>query len=88
MCSSICLVASKSTLWKKDITIPGLELIATHVAARLTKNIKAALKDLNIRSLTTWTDSTVALHWLRDQGNYKVFVKNRFNINANIVNNT
>ena len=71
------LVASKSRLSKKDITIPRLELIATHMAANLATKIKAALKDLNIRSVTGWTDSTVVLHWLRDQGSYKVFVENR-----------
>ena len=57
--------------------IPRLELIATHMAANLATNIKAALKDLNIRSITEWTDSTVVLQWLRDQESYKVFVENR-----------
>ena len=60
------LVASKSRLSKKDITIPRLELIAAHMAANLATNIKAALKDLNIRSVIGWTDSTVVLHGLRD----------------------
>ena len=46
------LVVSKARLPKKDITIP--ELIATHMTAYL------ALKDLDIRSVTGWTDSTVA----------------------------
>ena len=45
------LIASKSILSKKDITIPRLELIAAHMAANLATNIKAALKDLNIRSV-------------------------------------
>ena len=71
------LVASKSRLSKKDITIPRLELIAAHMAANLATNIKAALKDLNIRSVIGWTYITVVLHWLRDQGSYKVFVENR-----------
>ena len=47
------------------------------MAANPATNIKAALKDLNIRSVTGWTDSTVVLHWLRGKGNYKVFVENR-----------
>ena len=49
------------------------------MAANLAKNIKAALKDINIRSVTdrTWIDRTVVLHWFRDQGNYKVFVENK-----------
>ena len=36
------------------------------MAANLATNIKAALKDLNIRSVIGWTDSTVVLHGLRD----------------------
>ena len=47
------------------------------MAANLATNIKAVLKDLCIRSDTGWTDSTVVLYWLRDQGSYKVFVENR-----------
>ena len=47
------------------------------MAVNLATNIKAALKDLNIRSVIGRTDSTVVLHWLRDHGSYKVFVENR-----------
>ena len=47
------------------------------MAANLATNIKAALKDLNIRSVIGWVDSTVVLHWLRDQGSYKIFVETR-----------
>ena len=39
--------------------------------------VKAAEKDLSIRSVTGWTDSAPVLHWFRHQGNYKVFVENR-----------
>ena len=47
------------------------------MAANLATNIKAALKDLNIRSLTGWKFSTVVLHWLRDQASSKKFIENR-----------
>ena len=63
------LIASKSRLSKKDITIPRLEFIVTR--------IKAALKGLNIRSLPGWTDSTVVFTLVEGSGNYKVFVENR-----------
>ena len=52
-------------------------LLATHMTANVATNLKAALKDFNIRSVAGWTDSIVGLHWLRDQGNYIVFVENR-----------
>ena len=71
------LVASKSINSKKDVTISRLELIAIHMAVNLTTSFKAALKNLNIKSVTGWTDNTVVLHWLRYQGSYKVFVENR-----------
>ena len=47
------------------------------MAANLATNIKAALKDSNIRSVIGSTESIVVLHWLRDQISYKVFVENR-----------
>ena len=75
------LIASKSRLSKRDMTIPRLELIAAHMATNLAANIKEALPSQNIRSLTCWTDSTVALQRLKDKGvgggSYKVFVANR-----------
>ena len=54
------------------------------MATNLTTNIKAALKDLELRSVTRWTDSTIVLHSLRDQENFKVIVENRV---KNILNN-
>ena len=54
------------------------------MATNLTANIKAALKDLKLRSVTRWTDSTIVLHSLRNQENFKVFVENRV---KNILNN-
>ena len=47
------------------------------MAANLATITKAALKDLNIRSVKGWTDSTAVLHWLRDQRSYKIFVEKR-----------
>ena len=73
------LIASKSRLSKRDMTIPRLELTAAHMATNLAANIKEALPSQNIRSVTCWTDSTVVLQWLKDKRLYKVFVANRAN---------
>ena len=70
------LIASKSRLSKRGMTIPRLELIAAHMATNLEANIKEALPSQNIRSVTCWTDSTAVLQWLKDKGRYKVFVAN------------
>ena len=65
------LIASKSRLSKRDMTISRLELIAAHVATNLAANIKEALPSQNIRSVTCWTDSTVVLHWLKDKWDFQ-----------------
>ena len=71
------LIASKSRLAKKNLSIPRLELIAAQMTSNLANNIKNALVSQNIRNFVAWSDSTVVLHWLRDSGEYKVFVSNR-----------
>ena len=71
------LITAKSRLSKKDLTIPRLELVAMHMAANLCQNLKTALKGKPIQNFYGWTDSSVALHWVRGKGNYKQFVNNR-----------
>ena len=39
------LVASKSRISKRDLTIPRLDLVSTYIACNLISNVKAALKN-------------------------------------------
>ena len=72
------LLAAKSRLAKKGLTIPRLELVSAHMASNLMANVKDALQDQPIRSVCGWLDSTVALHWIKGGGSiYKQFVANR-----------
>ena len=71
------LLAAKSRLAKKGLTIPRLELVSGHMAANLLANIRSSLTGLPVRSCYGWLDSSVALHWIKGQGNYKQFVSNR-----------
>ena len=74
------LLAAKSRLAKKGLTIPRLELVSAHMAANLAENVKNALEGHPVRSVHGWLDSTVALHWIRGGGSaYKQFVANRVN---------
>ena len=57
--------------------MPRLELVSAHMAENLAINATDALKGYPVRSVNGWTDSTVALHWIRGKGNYKQFVHNR-----------
>ena len=59
---------------KRNLAIPRLELIAAQMSANLSENIKNALNNQNVRNCYAWSDSTVALHWMKYKGEYKVFV--------------
>ena len=71
-------MASKSRLSKQGLTIPRLELISGHMAVNLATNVRKILEGFPVvEDIQCWLDSTVALHWLRDQGEYRQFVSNR-----------
>ena len=57
------IVASKSRLAKKGLTIPRLEL--------------ESLMGFPVRNTFSWLDSTVALYWIKGNGEYKQFVNHR-----------
>lgn len=71
------LVAAKSRLSKKGLSIPRLELVSGHMSANLLDNVKGVLQDSPVRNTYGWLDSTVALHWIRGKGEYRQFVHNR-----------
>ena len=48
------------------------------MACNLISNVKSALKNQNVKSVTRLTD-TVVLYWLNRQGRYNQFVLNRVN---------
>ena len=71
------LVAAKSRFAKKGLTIPRLELVGAHMAMNLLVNVRNALDNVPTPQLYGWIDSTVALHWIKGNGQYKQFVANR-----------
>lgn len=71
------LVADQSGLAKEGLTIPHLELVFAHMATNLLMNIRNALDNLPTPKVYGWLDSTVALHWIKGNGQYKEFVANR-----------
>ena len=46
------------------------------MSANLVRNVKKALENLPIQNVYGWLDSTVALHWIKGNGEYKQFVSN------------
>lgn len=73
------LLASKSRLSKKNLTIPRLELVAAHMAANILENSSHALKMFPLAKSVAWSDSTVVLYWIKGNCQYKQFVSNRVN---------
>ena len=71
------LLGSNSRLSKKGLTMPKLELVASHMTANTLQNTCEALAGFPINRVVGWSDSSVALHWIKGNGKYKQFVKNR-----------
>ncbi len=61
----------------QGLTIPGLELVSAHMVINLVTNVSNALQGLPKPRIFGWLDSSVALHWIRGNGQYKQFVANR-----------
>ncbi|GFY44580.1 uncharacterized protein TNIN_435861 [Trichonephila inaurata madagascariensis] len=60
----------------KGTSIPGLELLACTIGARIADSVK---KDLHMENVdvTYWSDSMDALHWIKRDGPWATFVANR-----------
>ncbi|GFY34492.1 DUF5641 domain-containing protein [Trichonephila clavipes] len=74
---SVILVRAKSRVAPlKPLSIPRLELMACCVGARLINSIFKALNMPDLK-VTLWSYSTTALWWIKEYGNWSVFVANR-----------
>lgn len=71
------LVAAKARLAKQRLTIPRLELVTGHMAVNSVDNIRRVLDGFPVTSVHCWLDSSVALHLIRGNGEYRQFVANR-----------
>lgn len=73
------LVRSKTRVAPvKPVSIPRLELFASHLLSLTVKSLQPLRTRLNIKTVYLFTDSTVVLSWLRTPPHKpKVFVANR-----------
>ena len=71
------LVTAKSRLAKQGLTIPRQELVSAHMTVNLINNVKEALTGFLVEGVYGRLDSSVALHWIKGNGDYRQFVANR-----------
>ena len=71
------LVCARSRLAKRNLAIPRLELVSGHMAVNLATNVKTALAVHPPPIIHCWLDSSVALYWIKGQGEFRQFVSNR-----------
>lgn len=75
--SSALLCAKSRVAPTKQVSLPRLELCASLVLAELLQTVVAILSP-NLNNIHRWTDSTIALCWIRGEPNrWTVFVANR-----------
>ena len=73
------LTASKTRVTPlKELLIPRLELMSAWILAQLVSTIRTALSSqLKLDGIRYWFDSKTALCWIRNQGEWKQFVRHR-----------
>ena len=71
------LLVAKSRIAPRDLSIPRMEHIAAHMLSRLMNHVKEVLKDRPIDDYHRWVDSTTVQYWIKGQGTWSQFVRNR-----------
>ena len=79
--TSAKLLTSKSQVAPlKKLTIPRLELMLARILAQLMDTVKLALESqLKVNRVRYWLDSSTALCWIQNRGEWKQFVRHRVN---------
>ena len=73
------LLVGKSRIAPREKSIPRLDLVAAHTLSRLMQYVKEVLKDQHVEEYHCWVDSTTVLYWIKGQGTWSQFVRNRTN---------
>ena len=71
------LLAAKGQLAKLGLTVPRLDMVATHMAMNLVANVQNTLTHLPSPKIYAWLDSTVSNHWIFGNNQYKQFIDNK-----------
>lgn len=68
------VMANSQSAPTKELTLPQLELTAAVICARLASYLQG---QLHVNKVYLWSDSGIALHWLRSTKELKPFVGNQ-----------
>ena len=68
----------------KEVTIPRLEFMSCVLLTKLLQSVLKGLS-LNTASIYCWSDSMIALHWIKINKKWKIWVQNRVDIIKKVV---
>ena len=68
----------------KEVTISRLELMSFVLLMKLLQSVLKGLS-LNTASIYCWSDSMIALHWIKINKKWKIWVQNRVDIIKKVV---
>ena len=71
------LLVAKSRIAPRELSIPRLELIAAHTLSKLMNHVKEVFQGQPVEEYHCWVDSTTVLYWIKGQGTWTQFVRNR-----------
>lgn len=74
------LLAAKSRVAPKEMSISRLELVAVHTLAKLENHASPALASFPITAYHNWVDSITVLCWLANRGEWTTFVRSRVKV--------
>ena len=68
----------------KEVTIPRLEFMSCVLLTKLLQSVLKGLS-LNTASIYCWSDSMIALHWIKINKKWNIWVQNRVDIIKKVV---
>ena len=71
------LLVAKSRIAPRELSIPRLELVAAHTLSKLMNHVKEVFQGQPVEEYHCWVDSTTVLYWIKGQGTWTQFVRNR-----------
>ena len=71
------LLARKSRVASKNLSLPSLKLVAAHIFCKMLTNVREALDFHNFKEVNFWVGSITALCWIKSKDTWSTLVRNK-----------